>query len=448
MKLLQDYASPLPKLLKDQQVREGEPYRLIRYVIQQPVDDGILLYNVLTKAVALLTPDDIQEMEEDPAKVTGLVAKWFAVPTGFDDRQFVHQIRAIAKSLRKHVKGYNSYTILSTTDCNARCFYCYEKGRSRIHMSDETAVATAGYIIRNACGEKVKLRWFGGEPLYNKKAIARICSMLKEAGVEYRSTMVSNGFLFDEETVYEAVNEWKLEKVQITLDGTENTYNRIKNFIYPEDNAFRRVLGNIHLLVDAGVKVVIRLNIDRHNAEDLLVLADQLIDAFSGNKLVKVYSHSLFEACVPGAAVKHNDEQRKDLFGKQLKLQARLLESGLSRIGKLGHDLKLNRCMADNDGSVVILPDGHVGKCEHFSESDWFAHVSEEGRDESVIAGFKVLRPEIEACNECPVYPDCFRLAKCEEAVHCYPEEQEERIRIIRHQMLEFYDFLAKLDDC
>ena len=69
MKLLQDYASPLPKLLKDQQVREGEPYRLIRYVIQQPVDDGILLYNVLTKAVALLTPDDIQEMEEDLAKV-------------------------------------------------------------------------------------------------------------------------------------------------------------------------------------------------------------------------------------------------------------------------------------------------------------------------------------------------------------------------------------------
>ena len=439
MELLRDYASPLPKLLKDQRLREGESYRLMRYVVQQPVDEGLLLFNVLTKAVVLLYPEEAQMLEKELASVPELVSKWFAVPLDYDDRHLVRQVRAIARMMEKPARGFNSYTILTTTDCNARCFYCYEKGRSRIPMSDETADAAAKFIIRNSSGEKVKLRWFGGEPLYNKKAISRICSLLKEAGIGYKSSMISNGYLFDEETVKEAVDDWKLEKVQITLDGTEEVYNKVKNFIYKGENAFRRVMENIHRLVDAGVRVDIRLNIDRHNAGDLFLLADRICEDFGGNKLVRIYSHSLFEACVPEAAVRHSDAQRKELLEKQTKLQERLLESGFSRPGKLSHTLKLNRCMADNDSCAVILPDGHVGKCEHFSESDWFAHVSEEGRDESVIAGFKALRPELEACAECPIYPDCFRLAKCEEAVHCHPEEREEKILAIRHQLLVFY---------
>ena len=86
MKLLQEYASPLPKLLKDQRLREGESYRLMHYVVRQPVEDGLLLYNVLTKAVVLLSVDEARAIEMDPAKVPELVSKWFAVPVDYDDR--------------------------------------------------------------------------------------------------------------------------------------------------------------------------------------------------------------------------------------------------------------------------------------------------------------------------------------------------------------------------
>ena len=95
--------------------------------------------------------------------------------------------------------------------------------------------------------------------------------------------------------------------------------------------------------------------------------------------------------------------------------------------------------MADNDGSVVILPDGHIGKCEHYTDSDWFAHVGEEGRDESVVESFKAMRPELDSCADCPCYPDCFRLVKCEESVHCYPEERDEKVSLIRQQMINTY---------
>ena len=58
MKLLQNYASPLVGPLKDQRFREEEPYRLMHFVVRQPVEKGLLLYNVLTRAVVLLTPEE------------------------------------------------------------------------------------------------------------------------------------------------------------------------------------------------------------------------------------------------------------------------------------------------------------------------------------------------------------------------------------------------------
>ena len=439
MKILLNMTEPLEGLLKPQQPCKGEPYRLMHFVVRQSVGDGLLLYNVLTKAVVLLDEEETHRMDEDPASVPGLVENWFAVPQSHDDRRLAREVRAVGRMLAKPVQSLKSYTILTTTDCNARCFYCYEKGRSRIPMSDETAVATARYIIRNSPDGKVRLRWFGGEPLYNKKVITLICSILKDAGVEYSSSMVSNGLLFNDETVIEAVQSWNLNKIQITLDGTEEIYNRVKNYVAPVGNPFQRVLDNIRRLIDAKVHVNIRLNIDRHNADDLFLLAEQLGEVFGDNPRLKVYSHSLFEACTPGAAVRHTDAQRKEIFDKQVQLRERLQELGLSRTVRIGHSLRLNRCMADGDDSVVILPDGHIGKCEHFSDSEWFGHVSEPERDESVIRSFKELRPDIEACAECSLYPDCFRLSKCEETVHCYPEEREERLSDIRYYLLSLY---------
>ena len=439
MKLLQDYASILSGLLKDQCLLAEEHYRLMHFVVQQPVEEGLLLYNVMTRAIALLSTDEAQKMAEKPASVSELVSKWFAVPMDHDDRKLAQEVRAVGKMLEKRPKGITGYTILTTTDCNARCFYCYEKGRSRIPMTEEMAEKVAEFIIRESAGEKVKLRWFGGEPLYNKGVISIICGRLREAGIEYRSSMVSNGYLFDDKIVDEAINLWNLKKVQITLDGTEDVYNRSKAFIYSEGSAYQRVLGNIHRLLDAGIRVSVRLNIDRHNADDLFNLADILIKEFGGKKLFGVYSHSLFEAGSETTAVSHTEDQRREQFESRMRLQEKLKEGKIALESKLSDKLKLNRCMADNDTSVLILPDGHLGKCEHYSDDHWFGHIDSPERDEAELADFKRIRDEIDACAECPFYPECYRLVLCEEAVHCYPEEREEMLLQARENLLNFY---------
>ena len=430
METLRPIASPLNGLLPVQQVREGEQYRLLHYVVQQEVEEGVLLYNVLTKAVALLSPEEAERMGDDPAKVPELVAGWFAVPVPHDDCRLAQEVRTVGKMLRNPSHGYRTFTVFTTTDCNARCFYCYEKGRARIPMKEETARKVAEWILGHKIPGEIRLRWFGGEPLYNRPAITTICTALKEAGVEYRSSMTSNGYLFDDAIVEEAVGLWNLKKVQITLDGTEEVYNRSKAFIYQDESPYRRVLANIRRLLDAGIRVSVRLNVGPHNAEDLLALADELGGIFPAEENLKVYSHALFDT---------EETRPEEMAAARMRLERKLREKGLSKPGRLPKDLRLNHCMSDDSSSVTILPDGHLGKCEHYSESGWFGNIGSEEKNEAVLERFRAVREELAECAGCPLYPDCIRLVVCDETAVCRPEMRAERLEILRNNLQSWY---------
>lgn len=203
-------------------------YRLMTYVLQQRTEDGVLLFHTLTRELLLLTDAEYARLYELPE----LYEKWFIVPEALDDMEYADRVRIVRTTLRKIPEHITSYTIFTTTDCNARCFYCYEMGRSRIPMSEETARKAARYIIDHCGGQKVKLHWFGGEPLFNAAVIDTICGILRESGIPYSSSMISNAYLFDDDAVGRAQALWNLKNVQVTLDGTEEVYNRSKAYIY------------------------------------------------------------------------------------------------------------------------------------------------------------------------------------------------------------------------
>ena len=439
-------SEPFDQLLMNQEPAAGQTYRPMSYVVEQPVEEGLLLYHTMTKALLLLTPEEAETYKKTPEALTQLIEQWFLVPQSHDDRLLSRQIRDVARILKKESDAITGYTILTTTDCNARCFYCYEMGRPRTPMSEETALLTADYIISHSKGEKVKLRWFGGEPLYNKPVISLICRRLKEAGVDYHSSMISNGYLFDDTVVAEAKDLWRLKNVQITLDGTEQTYNRCKAFIYKNVNAYRRVIGNIHKLQDADIKVDIRLNIDMHNAENLSELAEELHREFSDPKGISVYLHALFET-IKGSKAIHDDEKRKNVFDQINDIETRLKDYGFIQPRSLSRQVKINRCMADNDRSVVIVPNGRIGKCEHYSEDHFIGEIGNEDWDIQMVERFKETREEIDACATCFNYPDCIWLKLCEDAPNCYQEERDHMLIQLRQSMMRAFEKYKNKED-
>ena len=397
-----------------QQKRAGDQqYRLITYVVQQPVDDGLLLYNTLTCSMVLLTPDEAADITAQRE----LIDRWFLVPQEHDDRKLCRQVRQMAALLTPAPKVVTTYTILTTTGCNARCFYCYEQGTKPVTMSAETASRVARYIVAHRGSETVRISWFGGEPLVNAKVIDLICTELNGQGVPFRSEMITNGYLMDADMVQRAKNLWQLQKVQITLDGTEQTYNRVKAYVYQGVNAFERVLENIGQLIAVGIRVLIRLNVDKHNIGEMAELAELLHQHFGSNEHLSVYSHELFGERTP--------EDNATLFAQRMQLEQQIAKHGILRIKELPKDIHLNQCMADNDGSVVIAPDGHLGKCEHFIDREFFGHIDSEERNEAILRKFKERRADIEACATCPFYPQCYRLVMCENDFGCTPETRQ-----------------------
>ena len=416
MKIIIPTTSTFEQVVGRQKRADGERYRLMTYVVQQPVADGMLLYNTLTCSLVLLTPDEAADIIAQGE----LIDRWFLVPQGHDDRKLCRQVRQMAVLLTPAPKVVTTYTILPTTGCNARCFYCYEQGTRPVTMTAETASQVVRYIVAHRGNEEVTLRWFGGEPLVNVKAIDQICTELRAQGVPFTSSMVSNGYLFDADMVQRAKNLWQLQKVQITLDGTAQTYNRVKAYVYQGVNAFERVLENIGQLIAVGIRVLIRLNVDKHNIGEMAELAELLHQHFGSNEHLSVYSHELFGERTP--------EDNATLFAQRMQLEQQIAKHGILRIKELPKDIHLNQCMADNDGSVVIAPDGHLGKCEHFIDREFFGHIDSEERNEAILRKFKERRADIEACATCFYYPQCIRLVMCHRDAICSSVKQQEHL--------------------
>ena len=208
MKIIHNAHGATFALLGEQKIVKDTIYRPLSYIYDLDTDDGKLVYNFMTGELLFLTIEEYKSLHSsidiNNEVMQQLIKKWFVVPQDHNDPLLSRQIKQFLSQL-----VYNNtdapmriFTILPTTDCNARCFYCFELGRSRKDMSEKTAEDVADYIIRVSKGvETIRLRWFGGEPLYNSKAIDIICKKLKDAGVNFYSNFVSNGYLFNEENV-------------------------------------------------------------------------------------------------------------------------------------------------------------------------------------------------------------------------------------------------------
>lgn len=419
--------------------KTAKKYRLMTYVISQEVEEGVLIFHTLTREMLLLTKEEYAHVFD----LSELYEKWFIVPDETDDMKITDQIRFILKAVQKKKEHITGYTVFTTTDCNARCFYCFEKDAKHYSMSEETAKKTVDFIVEHCKGNKVKIKWFGGEPLYNTKAIDTIVNGIKEKNIEFSSSMISNGYLLDKDTVKKAKELWNLKHVQITLDGTKNNYNKTKNYIYSDDsNPFETVLNNIGQCIENDIYVNIRLNVSATNANDLKKLVSLLHEKFGKNSYLCVYPAVLYQINTK------DDDVRKQTHEKKHELEALIGKYGFNRKDYISGKLALNCCMADNDGSVTILPDGKIGACEHYLDSGFIGDIWSNEIDEKAREAYKKCYPVLEECASCYRYPICIRLKCCEAAKNCPKHLNKDSLTEIKESMKNtFYRKKEKEDE-
>ncbi|RHP47076.1 radical SAM protein [Clostridium sp. AF32-12BH] len=410
-------------------------YRKSYYQYKTNYNDVVLLENTLTQQIIAMSK---QEYENPTDEIRSfLVRNWYMLPNDVAEKTLSHMVESSFKYRNKadYHGIIDSFVIFTTMKCNANCPYCYEKGRSQPTMTMELATDVVKFIESKHGDNQVNLHWFGGEPLVNSDIITYICGKLSADNVPYKSHMISNGFLFNSLDMDMVVNKWKLKDVQITLDGTEEEYNKIKAFNGHFSEGFKTVISSIHKLVDNGIQVTIRMNQSHKNYKNLIELTNYIANEFSDK--VSAYAHPLF-------ADKNNkltDEEWSQTYEGYIQLDKALKECKLRGIQGVS-TLRPHHCMADSDHMVCITSEGKLTLCEHFSETEIVGDIWNGITDTDLVNEWKEPAPELDECATCWKYPKCFKLKKCEVSDECkygaikfeeYLEDQAIRITYKRY---------------
>lgn len=367
-------------------------------------DNEIGIFNSLSKALVALERNEYSSLLHDisalPADIIAKLEKSnILVPSTVNEHESVNILRTNGILNASE----SVYRIFSTTDCNARCFYCYEKDIVHSYMSNTTADDIAQFIIEHVGNRSCLIQWFGGEPLMNTEAIDIVTSKLRAAlgDRRVRFMMITNGSLVSEEIIRKMIDFWKISRVQISLDGAHEEYVHRKNYVSIED-PFTVILENIRLLLEKKIFVSLRINYDMKNYKSIIELLDILAQNFKHFQNLHVYAYHIFTT--------EPTETADPLFKEEwFAMQRALIESGFLRpLDAYSLSIRKKQCFACSSNSFVIMPDGSLYKCA-LATKDTAACV---GNIKTGITNYPVFERWCntslrEECTECPFLPLC-----------------------------------------
>lgn len=427
----------LEQLLKQDQIAMGmlgkqiiqeQVYRPLTYVLTAEERDKKIYYNLLTHEMIAVDLNELDSMEIRKY----LIENWYLVPEEHNDQELVDECRAVLTLIDSWPKRIHVFHIFTTLDCNARCFYCFEKRMPGSNMTTETASRVIEYMQEQAGEEHIKVIWFGGEPLFNYPVIDIISGGLREKGLQFESDMISNGLLFNNEMLDRAKKIWNLKSVQITLDGTKQIYERVKAYVTECPDPFDKVLQNINSLLKADIRVTIRLNIGLYNHNDMRNLVDFLCEEFEGENNLYVYTKPLFEI------TQYLDEEKAFIYELSDKLNSKL-NAILSKEKekRFSQTIVNNACMATGREAVTILPDGKVGICENVNSDCLIGDIYSKELDVKMKEDFGRRFYQEDKCRPCPLYPNCYIIKGCPNNAKdgCDHVEVQRKIRWIKEKM-------------
>ena len=412
MKIILSGDSLVNKIIHKEYIPEKE-YRWFRFCVIDEQNDYLLVLNSLNRMLIELDREEL----ESKITIGFLVNHGFYVETLQNDLELCKEIINLVKTLREPYTTIKFFTIFTSLNCNARCFYCFERGQNinKEDMNEAVANKVAEFIHRINNDEKIYIRWFGGEPLLNISCIDTISHKLKELGIEFESSLVTNGVLINQKLIDKSIDEWRIRHIQITIDGTKDKYLEIKNYPNKAVDYFEIVINNIENLLKYGIEVIVRLNISESNCENMVDLLELLLDKFSGYSNLTIDPHSLFEKQGNIDLIRTADDEKK-VRETQLLILKRIDEMGLYN-NELRRYLKTSVCTADSGHTITILPSGRLGVCEHSLTDHFVGWVDEDMLDLSEVNYFKNAYPEMEECSVCSCYLECNRQSVCDGVV-------------------------------
>lgn len=248
-----------------------------KYLVVKEIGAGqSLLVNTLSGAMDLIESRFVPLLS-DPDKIDDA-----EVVKSLRERGYLFDSPADEEKLLTEL--YNRYgerpespvlVVCPTHSCNLRCRYCFES--SLVSTSKE--MMRPGDIdplfdaFKKIDPEANRLQLFGGEPLLpaTYQVVAEILKKAKKLG--FKADVITNGVNINR--FIDLIKSYKslIGSFQVTLDGPKSIHDQ-RRILASGKGTFDRILKNIGLLLENGINVSVRVNVDAQNIDFLPELAD------------------------------------------------------------------------------------------------------------------------------------------------------------------------------
>lgn len=246
--------------------------------------------------------------------------------------------------------------IAPNSGCNFECPYCFEEKKRQISMQKGFDESILNFINEHKYAETLSLIWYGGEPLMSFNRIKEIYyRILNESNIKIvNHSIITNGYLINN-GVIDFFKQSNLNKIQITLDGNEDTHNRTRYLKVGKKPTFKTIIDNIVLVAQniPNCKVSVRINVSKSNSKEYISLYEHLI-SFG---LKNIYPY-------PGFVRKDTPDKRSlccDCLDNESAAEF------LNSLNKSSYRSKPSStpkgCMVNHINSYIIGPEGELYKC-------------------------------------------------------------------------------------
>jgi uncharacterized protein len=335
----------------------------------------------------------------------------------------------------RHGSDHLALTLVTSLGCNFACPYCFEdKHASTMDAAVQDAIVD---LVRDRLPviSAFTVDWFGGEPLMGKQALLalsdRFLSMCSAAGVNFRASLTTNGYLLDEKTC-EELSRRRVGSAQVSLDGPPQIHDRMRPLANGR-GTFARTVRNLRHAVDY-FKITIRINVDRGNigsAEELL----QLLAAEGLSGKLRVYLGQLIEindgspapsVSYAGCCLTKPEFAQAELDFARLATRYGFDSKGLP-------SPRTTPCTAVRENDLVIGSEGELYKCylSVGNPNEVIGNIRDYRNTNSRVNKWLAYKPyENAECCECIALPVC--MGGC--AHHAFDAVQyENRCGTFRH---------------